>query len=326
MKLPSITLAVVATLALLTLPSRTKAADYPSKQVTILVPYAPGGITDVLGRIVAHQLTAHLHQPFIVENKPGGGTIVAMLALERASPDGYTLMMAPNGTLAINPTLYKSLPYSLKDIKPIALVGALPFALVVSPKFPVKTVQDVIKLAKEKPNQINYGSGGVGTNGAVFMKLFESEAGIKMVHVPYRGSAPQLTATMAGQVSLGFVDANSASGLVKSGKLRALAVTSSTRFPGLPDVPTMEEAGVKGFNTDSWQMLITPAATPKAIAELLNSKINAIIQSSSVKEKIVKLGVNPGGRKNIGELEKFMKSEAARWGAVIRNAGLAGTL
>jgi tripartite-type tricarboxylate transporter receptor subunit TctC len=303
-----------------------RAQTYPAQQVTIYVPYAPGGITDALGRIVANELAVRLDKPFVVENKAGGGTVVATVALTRAAPDGYTLMMAPNGTLAINPTLYKSLPYQLKEIKPIALIGSLPFALVADTNLPVKTVQDLIKLAMEKPGQLNYGSGGAGTNGAVFMELFESISNIKMVHIPFRGSAPQLTATMSGQVQVGFVDINSARGLVTSGKLRALAVSSTKRFSDLPDVPTMQEAGVKGYDAESWQMLVAPAGTPKVVTDALNSKVNAIIQSPDIKAKIIKLGVNPGGTQSVGEWEKFIHSEAARWGAVIKKAGLAGSM
>jgi tripartite-type tricarboxylate transporter receptor subunit TctC len=325
-RLSSVALAAVTAVAFIAHPLAARGETYPSRQTTIYVPYSPGGITDVLGRIIAHELTARLGKPFIVENKPGGGTVVAAMALTQAAADGYTLMMAPNGTLAINPTLRKSLPYQLKDIKPIALVGSLPFALVVNPSLPAKTVQDLVKLAKEKPGQLNYGSGGVGTNGAVFMELFESISDIKLVHVPFRGSAPQLTATMSDQVQVGFVDVNSASGLVKSGKLRALAVSSAKRFSGLPDVPTMQEAGVKGFDAVSWQMLVAPAATPKAVTDLLHSKVNAIIQSPDVKAKIVKLGVTPGGTQSLAELEKFVHSEAARWGSVIKKAGLAGKI
>jgi tripartite-type tricarboxylate transporter receptor subunit TctC len=307
-------------------PFAVRAETYPSRQVAILVPYAPGGITDVLGRIVAQELSARLGKPFVVENKPGAGTVLAALDLSRAAPDGYTLMMAPNGTLAMNPTLYKSLPYDLKDLKPIALIGSLPFVLVVSPQLPVKNVQELIKLAKEKPGELNYGSGGIGTSGDVFMKLFESISDIKLVHVPFRGSAPQLTATIANQVQVGFVDASSASQMIKSGQLRGLAVSSAKRFAGLPDIPTMQESGVKDFDTGSWQMLVAPAATPATIADQLNSDINAIIQTPKVSDQITKLGVDPGGQENIDQLQAFVNAEAARWGDVITKAGLAGTL
>ena len=323
---PLVALAGTAVLALIAAPLSAGAETYPSRQVAILVPYAPGGITDVLGRIVAQELSARLGKPFIVENKPGAGTVLAALDLTHATSDGYTLMMAPNGTLAMNPTLYKSLPYNIKDLKPVALVGSLPFVLLANPQLPVKSVQDLIALAQAKPGTLNYGSGGIGTNGDVFMKLFQSISGINMVHVPFRGSAPQLTATLANQVQVGFVDASSASELVKSGQLRALAVSSAKRFSGLPDVPTMQEAGVKGFDAGSWQMLVAPAATPEPILELLNSKVNAIIGTPQVSAQITKLGVVPGGQENVAQLQAFVNAEATRWGGVITKAGLAGSL
>ena len=325
-RLCSIALVALAAVAFIGRSPAARAESYPSRQTTIYVPYSPGGITDVLGRIVAHGLSSRLGQPFVVENKPGGGTVVAAMALTRAAPDGYTLMMAPNGTLAINPTLRKSLSYGLKDIRPIALVGSLPFALVANNDVPIKTVADLVKLAKEKPGQLNYGSGGVGTNGDIFMRLFEGSSAIKLVHVPYRGSARQMTATMAGQVQVGFVDINTATSLAKGGKLRVLAVTSAKRSNKLPDVPTMQEAGVKGYNAVSWQMLIAPAKTPAAVAKLLHAKVDAILQSSDVKTKIEKLGVTPGGTESLDELNQFVSSEAARWGAVLKKAGLAGKI
>ncbi len=315
-----------AALAVLTSPLQARAETYPSRQVTILVPYAPGGITDVLGRIVAQELSARLGQTFVVQNKPGAGTVLAALDLSHATPDGYTLMMAPNGTLAMNSTLFKSLPYDTKDLKPVAMVGSIPFVLLANPQLPVKSVQDLIALAKAKPGALNYGSGGAGTNGDVFMKLFESISDINVVHVPFRGSAPQLTATLANQVQIGFVDASSASQLVKTGQLRALAVSSAKRFSGLPDVPTMEEAGVKGFDASSWQMLVAPAATPAPVLELLNSNVNAIIGTPQVGAQMAKLGVAPGGQENIAQLQAFVDAQVARWSGVITKAGLAGSL
>jgi tripartite-type tricarboxylate transporter receptor subunit TctC len=214
----------------------------------------------------------------------------------------------------------------LKEIKPVALVGSLPFVLIANLNLPVKTVNDLIVLARQKPGQLNYGSGGIGTNGDVFMKLFESTSDIQLLHVPFRGSAPQLTATIGNDVQVGFVDANSAIGLIRSGQLRALAVSSAKRFAGLPDIPTMQEAGVRGFDADSWQMLVAPATTPAGVLTLLNAKANAILQTPEIRARILKLGVNPGGTEKLDDLQTFVDEEAARWGDVIRKAGLAGTL
>jgi len=317
----------VSLLALIAAPLSAQSEDYPKKPVTIYVPFAPGGITDVLGRLVAQELSISMNGQFIVENKPGGGTSIATMATIKAEPDGYTLLMVPNATLATNPTLYKSLPYHpLTDLKPIALIGSIPFLLLVNPQFPAKTVQDLIKMAKESPGKLNYGSGGAGTNGAIFMDMFQTMTGTKMVHIPYRGSTPQLADTIAGQVQLGFADASTTKELVRSGKLRALAVSTAARFDGLPDVPTLAEAGVPNFAAESWQMLVGPGKMPVAIADLLNAKINAFISKPEVDKRMRDIGVIPGGKRNVKQLTEFVQSEEKRWGDVIRKAGLAGTL
>ena len=327
MKLLSTAVSLLIGLVAVTAAPMAIAQDYPKKPVTIYVPFAAGGITDVLGRIVAQELSTSLHGQFVVENKPGGGTTVATMATINAEPDGYTLLMVPNATLSTNPTLYKSLPYQpLQDLKPIALVGSIPFLLLASTQFAAKSIPELIKMARENPGKINYGSGGAGTNGAIFMDMFQTMTGTKMVHIPYRGSSPQLTDTISGQVQIGFADASTTKDIVLAGKLRALGVSSEKRFEGLPDVPTLSEAGVTGFNAESWQMLVGPAKMPPAIANLLNARINAFLSKPEVIEKMKNLGVIPGGKGNVQELTEFVKSEEARWGDVIRKAGLAGSL
>ena len=251
MKLLSTAVSLLIGLVAVTAAPMAIAQDYPKKPVTIYVPFAAGGITDVLGRIVAQELSTSLHGQFVVENKPGGGTAVATMATINAEQDGYTLLMVPNATLSTNPTLYKSLPYQpLQDLKPIALVGSIPFLLLASTQFAAKSIPELIKMARENPGKINYGSGGAGTNGAIFMDMFQTMTGTKMVHIPYRGSSPQLTDTISGQVQIGFADASTTKDIVLAGKLRALGVSSEKRFEGLPEVPTLSEAGVTGFNAE----------------------------------------------------------------------------
>lgn len=301
--------------------------NYPNRSVSVLVPFTAGGITDVLGRIVANALSERFSNPFIIDNKPGGGTVLAAVAASRAEPDGYTLLMAPNGTISVFPTLYKSLPYNpLKDFKPIALVGSAPFVLLANPDFPAKSVQELVKLAKAKPKAINYGSGGVGTNGDLFMEMLQSIMDFQMTSIAYRGSVPQLTDTMSGQVSVGFADAASATALVQAGKLRALAVSTSKRLDTLPDVPTLAEAGVPGFDAEAWQMLLAPSQTPDAIVNLLNVEANKIIKTPEMRERFAKIGLVPGGDGDVKTLTQYIRSETIRWGAVIKNAGLAGSL
>jgi tripartite-type tricarboxylate transporter receptor subunit TctC len=313
---------------LLTLPAPVlaQAIDYPTRTATIVVPFAPGGITDLLARTVANQLGERFGKTFIIENKGGAGMVIGATAAAKAVPDGYTLLMATNGTLAINPTLFKALPYSpLKDLVPVALVGSLPFVLLVNPSLPVRNLADLIKLAKEKPGELNYASGGIGSSGHLFGELLQSSAGIKLVHVAYRGNIQALADTIAGHVQMVFSDIGSSAEFVKAGKLRALAVTTPERFPGASDIPTIAEAGVPGYSAESWQMLVAPAEVPKDVLAKLNIETNRIIASSDVGSRLLALGVTPKGTGDPATLAAFTRSEMERWGAVVRAAGIAGT-
>jgi tripartite-type tricarboxylate transporter receptor subunit TctC len=302
------------------------AQDYPTRSATIVVPFAPGGYTDLLARLVAQKLSERLGKPFVVENKPGGGTVVAAVAVAKAAPDGYTLMIVPNGTIATNPTLYKSLPYNpLKDFVPVALVASGPLVMLVNPDVPAHSVADLIKLAKEKPGSLNYGSPTGGANIAVFMNMFQSLAHIKMTEIPYRGVVPMLTDAIAGRIQVLFADIASSRGFISEGKLRALGISTQQRFKETPDIPTIAEAGLPGFNAAAWQMIVAPARTPQSVVALLNKDINAIVNAPDIKETIVKYGLIPDGNANPEELVKFSEAEAARWGEVIKEAGLAGT-
>ena len=303
-----------------------RAMDYPTRPVTIVVPFAPGGYTDLLARLVAQKLSERLGKSFVVENKPGGGTVVAAVAVSRAAPDGYTLLMVPNGTIATNPTLYKSLPYDpLQDFMPVSLVASGPLVLMVNPDLPAKTVPELVKLAKDKPNSLNYGSPSGGANIAVFMSMFQNLAGIKMTEIPYRGVVPMLTDAIAGRIQVLFADYASSRGFIAEGKLRALGVSTQQRFKGLPDIPTIAESGVPGFEASAWQMLVAPAKTPKEIVTLLNSTINEIVKSPEISDAITKYGLIPDGNGTPEELLKYCQVEAARWGDVLRQSGLAGT-
>lgn len=308
------------------LSSPALAQDYPTRTVTILVPFAPGGYTDLLARLVAQKMSEKSGKSFVVENRPGGGTLVAASATARAAPDGYTLLMAPNGTISTNPTLYKSLPYDpLKDFAPVSLVASGPLVLLVNPDVPAKTLQDLIKLAKEKPGTLNYGSPSGGANIAVFMSMLQSLAGIKLTEIPYRGVVPMLTDAIAGRIQVLFADLASSKGFIAEGKLRALAISTRQRFKGAPEIPTIAESGVPEFDAGAWQMILAPAGTPKPVVSYLNSNINAIVQSPEISESITKLGLIPDGKGNPEELRKFCETEITRWGDVLRQAGIAGT-
>lgn len=306
--------------------SLASAEDYPTRPVTILVPFAPGGYTDLLARLIAQKMSEKLGKPFVVENRPGGGTLVAAVATARAAPDGYTLLMAPNGTVATNPTLYKSLPYNpLKDFAPVSLVASGPLVLLVNPAVPAKTLAELIKLAKEKPGALNYGSPSGGANIAVFMSMLQSLAGIKLTEIPYRGVVPMLSDAIAGRIQVLFADLASSKGFIAEGKLRALAISTRQRFKGAPEIPTIAESGVPDFDAGAWQMLLAPANTPKEIVALLNTNINSVVQSPEINDSITKFGLIADGKGNPDELRKFCEAEIARWGEVLRQAGMAGT-
>ena len=315
----------IALAALAALPRDAAAQDYPTHSVTILVPFAPGGGTDILARLVGQKLEQRLGKPFVIENRLGAGTVVAAVATAKAAPDGYTLMQATSGTMAMNGTAFKSLPYDpVKDLAPVALVAALPFVLVVSASLPVQSVADLVKLAKEKP--LNYGSGGLGAFHHLNAELFSSLTGIKMTHVPYRGSAPALTDLLAGNIQVLFVDLAPSLELIRSGKLRVLGITSAEPFPAAPEIPPLSKAGVPGFDTAAWQMILAPAKTPEPVLTKLNTEINAIVNTAEVKKQLIDLGMTPLGKGSLADLDAYTRSEIGRWSKVIRDAGIAGAL
>lgn len=243
---------VVAGLAAVT---AVRAQDYPARPVMLVVPVAPGGSIDIVACMTGQKLAERLGKPILVENRPGGATIIAASAVAKAAPDGYTLLIAPSGTLAINATLYKRLPYdAVKDFAPAALVVTVPFVLVVNPALPVRSVADLVKLAKEKPGELSYASSGAGSAPHLAGELLKALAGIEMTHVPYKGGAPGLNDVIAGHVSAVFGDAGSALPQIRGGKVRALGVSSTARIPAAPDIPPIAETGVPGFDAASWQI------------------------------------------------------------------------
>lgn len=299
------------------------AEDYPSRQVSFIVPFAPAGGTDILARLLAQKLEARLNKPFVVENRPGAGTVIATNFVAHSPPDGYTIAMTVS-SLAIDVTLYKKLPYDpVKDLALVALIASVPFVLVVAPSLPVNSVDDLIKLAKQRP--LSYGSGGIGAFHHLCGALFASMAGIKLTHVPYRGTAPALNDLLGGYIQMMFSDLGPALPLINSGKLRALAVTSTHRFASLPDIPPMADAGVPGFNAAAWQGVIAPAATPKDILNKLNIELNAIVALDDARSRMADLGMIPVGKGSPDELQRFLESEITRWGKVVEAAGIAGT-
>lgn len=297
--------------------------DYPARQVTFVVPFAPAGGTDLLARLLGQKLEQALGKPFVVENRPGAGTVLATNFVAKSPPDGYTIMMDVS-SLAIDVTLYKSLPYDpAKDLALVALIARVPFVLVVNPSLPVKNVEDLIALAKQRP--LSYGSGGIGAFHHLAAALFCSMAGIKMTHVPYRGTAPALNDLLGGYIQLMFSDLGPALPMIDAGKVRALAVTTKERFAVLPNVPPLADAGVPGFDAAAWQGVVAPAKTPRPILSKLNSQLNAIVGMDDVRTRMSDFGMLAVGRGSLDELQQFLQSEIVRWGKVVEDAGIAHT-
>jgi tripartite-type tricarboxylate transporter receptor subunit TctC len=300
------------------------AQDYPTHSVTILVPFAPGGGTDLIARAVGRKLERRFGQSFVIENRPGAGTTIAAGATAKATPDGYMLMQATSGTMSMNPTIFKKLPYEPgKDLVPVALIAGVPFVLVVHPSLPVYSIADLVKVANQQ--RLNYGSGGVGAFHHLNAELLSSMLGIKMTHVPYKGSVPAMTDLVMGTIQVLFVDIGPSIQLIHAGKARALGITSAQRAAAALEIPPLAEVGVPGFDTTAWQMLVAPGNTPLPILEKLNAEVNAIVHTEEITKQFITLGLVPIGKGSLDELKVFVKSETVRWAKAIQNAGLAGT-
>jgi tripartite-type tricarboxylate transporter receptor subunit TctC len=302
-----------------------RAEDYPDRQVTMVVPVAAGGAVDVLGRLFAQQLAGRLGKPVVVENRTGAGMITGTSAVARAAPDGYTLLVATSSPLAINPTVHKKLPYDpVEDFVPVALIANSPFTLVVNPSLPVKSVPDLLKLAKDKPGQLSYGSAGPGSPHHLFFELLKAMTGIDATHVPYRGNVPAITDVVAGHIPAMFSDPSGLP-IIRDGKVRALGASTGTRLLQLPDVPTIAEQGLSSFDAAAWIMVVAPAKTPTAVVEKLHAELKAISQLPDVQAQIVKNGQTPTVTPSMPDLQKFVQAELVRWAKVVQTAGIAGS-
>ena len=297
------------------------AADYPSRPVIIVVAFTPGGPSDVLSRIIGLRLNEILHQPFIIENRPGAGGNIAAEQVARATPDGYTLLMGNNSILATNAALYKKLAYDPeKDFIPISLIGTQANILVVNPAVPANSMAELIALAKASPGQLNFASSGFGAAAHLAGELFKTEAKINIVHVPYKGAAPALNDVLAGHVQMMFATAASVIGLIKSNKVRALAVTTPKRTALLPDLPTVDELGIKGFDATTWHGLVAPAGTPREIIDTLNFATVAALKDPATQKALIDLGVDIVGD-SPKEFEAYIKTEIPKWTAVVKQSG-----
>ncbi|MEJ1126870.1 tripartite tricarboxylate transporter substrate binding protein [Variovorax sp. CCNWLW225] len=295
------------------------AQTFPAKPIRWLVPYAAGGGSDFLARTVAQTLSTQVGQPVLVDNKPGGNTALAAAETARAPADGYTVLSADNGTLVFNPALYKSLSYSpTKDLAPVTLMGKFPMILVVGANSGIATAKDFIAKAKAKPGDVSYASAGAGSPHHLAMELLKVEAGLFMVHVPYRGAAPALADVVGGQLPAMMVDLAAGAGFIKGGKVRALAVANPTRLPQLPDVPTFAELGYKNVEAAALVGVVVPSATPPEVVNTLNRQLVAAINEPSVRTRMVDFGVEPVAN-TPAQYAALLKSETARWHKLIRD-------
>ena len=297
------------------------AQNYPARPLRLIVPTAPGGGTDFTGRLVAAKLSETMGQQVVVENRGGGGGSVGADNAAKATADGYTLLLGSIATHAVNPALYKKLPYDhLKDFASVSLIGTVPNALVVHPSVPVKSMQEFITYAKANPGKINYGSSGVGSPPHLSMELLRSMTGINLVHVPYKGAGPALADLLGGQVQAMCTSLAGLINFVKSGRVRALGVTTAKRNPQLPDVPTIVESGVPGYEVTIWYAVFAPVATPKAIVDKLNAEMVKALNSSEMKERMALQGMDPAPS-TPAELTAFVKVETAKWSKAAKDSG-----
>ena len=312
-------LLVLPLLCLAAASGSTHAADYPTKPVKWVVPYAPAGTTDVLARIVAQWLTEHMGQSFIIENKPGAGNNLGTEFVANAPPDGYTMLLV-NPANGINATLYKNLTFNfIRDIAPVAGIVRTPNVMEVTPKLPVKTVAEFIAYCKANPGKINMASSGSGTSVHLSGELFKAMTGCSMLHVPYKGAGPALTDLMGGQVDVIFDNLPSSVGHIKGGKIRALGVTSQEREPSMPDLPTVGET-VPGYEATAWFGIGMPKGTPKDIIDKINAEVNRALADPQMKERLAELGGKPipGTPADFG---KTIAAETAKWEKVVNSSG-----
>ena len=296
------------------------AQAYPSRQITIIVPFTPGSATDVVARLVAEKLNAAWGQPVVVENRAGAGGTIGIAQAARAEADGHTLAVVSTGHV-VNPVLYKDLQYdTLKDLSGVAPLASLPSVLVVSPNLNIKTVKDLVAAAKAKPGELNYATAGVGSAAHINSEKFNHAAGIKAVHIPLKGTPPILNETMGGRVHFAWVPSLSSMGLVKDGKLMPLAVSTPRRIAALPDVPTIAEAGFPGGEFNFWLGMLAPAKTPREVLTRLNSEINRALTAPDMVERLAKLGAEPMSMSPV-EFDAFIRREHDELGRVMREAG-----
>ena len=317
----SVRLLTLLLLAALAAPARAQNSEFPSRTVTLVVPSAPGSATDIVARVMADRFEAKWKQSVIVLNVAGGGLNIGAQRVAAANPDGYTLLVAPPPPITINDLVYKNLPYDPGKFEPIAVLTTVPNALVVRTGLPVATVADFVALAKQQPDKLSYGSQGLGSTAHLAAKLFEKLADVRLVHVPYRGEAPILNDLTGQHIDAFFAALSNPLALFKEGKIKILAVGSAERSAFLPEVPTLREAGLKGFESTTWYALVAPPETPKALTTKINADVRSILSNSQVSERFKQINLEPAAG-SIDETIEFFENDRAVWRKVIGEAGI----
>jgi tripartite-type tricarboxylate transporter receptor subunit TctC len=298
------------------------AQGYPAKPIRFVVPYAAGGPLDLIARAIGQKMAESTGQPVVVDNKPGAGGNIGADIVAKAAPDGYTIVMGAVATHAINPTLYPSIPYdAVRDFTPVAMVAVVPNVLVVNPSLPARNVQELIALARAKPSYLNFGSGSTGSTGHLAGELFNTLAGVKMVHVPYKGGAPAMADLLAGQVQLMFDNLANALPQVRAGRLRALAVTTAQRSAFAPELPTLAEAGVPGFDLSTWFGVFLPGNAPRDIVVRLNAEVNKALNAPDMRSRLEKMGAEPPTNNTPERFAAFIRVEFEKYARVIKASG-----
>jgi tripartite-type tricarboxylate transporter receptor subunit TctC len=312
---------VLCTSAVVTPAAEPGPADYPARPIRIIVPQSPGGTTDFTARALAPRLSERTGQPVVVDNRAGAGSMVGTDLVAKAAPDGYTLLVAASA-LTIIPSMYRNVPFDpVRDFAPISTISWYPNIVVLHPSVPASSIKELIALARAKPGTINYASGGNGTGPQLQALLFAAMTGIRLTHVPYKGGGPAIIALLGGEVQLYFAPMPSIVPHVKAGRLRALAITSRKRSPAMPDLPSVAEAGLKGYDESTWNGLFAPARAPPAVVARLNAEVLAILKTREMHERLASQGAEPAGT-SPGELAAIVKREVVKWAKVIREAGI----
>jgi tripartite-type tricarboxylate transporter receptor subunit TctC len=302
------------------------AENYPARQITLVVPFAAGGGTDSLGRLLAAKLSARVGKSVVVENKGGAGSMLGASAVAKSPPDGYTLLLVTNSTIAVTPILYKvPLIDPLQDFVPLVMVSGSPFFLVANRKLPADSVGDLIRLAKQRPKQLTYSSAGIGSTAHTFMELFMRLAQVELIHVPYKGSAQAINDVMAGHVDMTFTDPTVAIATLKSDHVKFVGISTKARHPAASEVPPISETGLPGYDALAWVAMVAPAQTPQDVVRKLRAEFTEIVQSPEFKEHLAKNGSVVLEQAGAGGVSEFFKSEVRTWGAALKDAGLAGT-